>query len=345
LVSLFDVHRATPGGAGGTLGRGWVQLIGISALSILFVMPGSIAAQTYPAKPIRLVVPFPPGGPADSVARPLAQKLNEAFGQPVVIDNRPGATGTIGAAVVAKAPPDGYTLLLGTSNEITMSPGLYEKLPYDPARDFTPITPVITFPNILVVHPTLPVRSAKDLVALARNQKATLNFGTSGVGSTNHLTGELFKAAAGVKVSWVAYKGGGPAMTDLVGGQIEAMFATMPSAVTFVKSGRIRALMVTDHKRWQAVANVPDAREAGFPAVHVITWNGVLGPAGLPQASVERLHQAIVKIMSAQEMKERMAAIASEATTTTPEQFGELLRKDFARWLKVIKDTGARAEG
>ena len=288
-------------------------------------------------------MPFPPGGPADSVARPLAQKLNEAFGQPVVIDNRPGATGTIGAGLVVKSPADGYTLLLGTSNEIAMSPGLYEKLPYDPARDFTPITPVITFPNILVVNPALPVRSTKELVALARSNPGRLNFGTSGIGSTNHLSGELFRKAAGVKVSFVAYKGGGPATIDLVAGHIEAMFATLPSAVSFVKSGKLRGLMVTDAKRWTAVRDVPNAQEAGLPAVQVITWNGVLAPGGTPAPIVERLHQAIVKVMASQDMKDRMAALASEATTTTPEQFSEIVRKDFAKWLKVIKENGIRA--
>lgn len=310
----------------------------------LSLAASTLPAQPYPVKPIRLVVPFPPGGPADSVARPLAQKLNEALGQPVVIENRPGATGTIGASVVAKSAPDGYTLLLGTSNEISMSPGLYEKLPYDPGRDFAPITTVITFPNILVLHPALPVRTAKELVALARGNPQRLNFGTSGIGSTNHLTGELFQAAAGVKVNWVAYKGGGPAMTDLVGGHVEGMFATMPSAVSFVKSGKLRALMVTDSKRWTAVPDVPNAREAGLPQVQVITWNGVLAPAGTPAAVVEKLHQAIVRIMNAPEMKERMTLLASEATTTTPGQFSDLLREEFARWLKIIKETGARAE-
>ena len=310
----------------------------------LLAVPAAGPAQTYPAKPIRLVVPFPPGGPADSVARPLAQKLNEALGQPVIVDNRPGATGTIGAALVAKSPPDGYTLLLGTSNEIAMSPGLYEKLPYDPTRDFTPITPVITFPNILVVNPALPVRSAKELVTLARAHPGKLNFATSGIGSTNHLTGELFRTAAGVKVNYVHYKGGGPATTDLVAGHVEALFATMPSAVSFVKSGRLRGLMVTDAKRWSAVQDVPNAKEAGLPAVQVITWNAVLGPAALPAAIVERLHQAIVNAMSAQDMKERMAALASEPTTTTPAQFADTVREDFARWRKVIKQTGARAE-
>ena len=316
------------------------RLLAAAALSLAAV---TASAQTYPVKPIRLVVPFPPGGPADSVARPLAQKLGEVLGQPVIVDNRPGATGTIGATIVAKAAPDGYTLLLGTSNEISMSPGLFEKLPYDPGRDFTPITTVITFPNILVVHPALPVRSAKELVALARSKPRQLNFGTSGVGSTNHLTGEVFQVAAGVKVNWVAYKGGGPAMTDLAGGHVEAMFATMPSAVTFVKSGKLRALMVTDGKRWVAVPDVPNAIEAGLPQVQVITWNGVLGPTGMPANLVERLYPAIVRIMNTPDMRERMTVLASETTTVTPEQFAELLRDEFSKWLKLIKETGARA--
>lgn len=317
------------------------RLLFAAALSLAAL---SVSAQSYPIKPIRVVVPFPPGGPADSVARPLAQKLNEALGQPVVVDNRPGATGTIGASLVAKSPADGYTLLLGTSNEIAMSPGFYEKLPYDPARDFTPITPVITFPNILVVNPVLPVRSAKELIALVKANPGRLNFGTSGIGSTNHLTGELFRTAAGVKVNFIAYKGGGPATTDLVAGHIEAMFATLPSAVSFVKSGKLRGLMVTDAKRWNAISDVANAKEAGLPAVQVITWNGVLAPAGTPAPVVERLHQAIVKVMNSQDMKDRMTALASEATTTTPAEFAETVRRDFAKWLKVIKENGIRAD-
>ena len=304
----------------------------------------AVPGQPYPVKPIRLVVPFPPGGPADSVARPLAQKLNDALGQPVVVDNRPGATGTIGASLVAKSPADGYTLLLGTSNEIAMSPGLYEKLPYDPARDFAPITPVITFPNILVVNPALPVRTTKELVALLKANPGRVNFGTSGIGSTNHLTGELFRAAAGVKVNFVAYKGGGPATTDLVAGHIEAMFATLPSAVAFVKGGKLRGLMVTDEHRWNAVSDVASAKEAGLQAVQVITWNGVLAPAGTPARVIERLHQAIVRVMGSQDMKERMRALASEARTTTPAEFAETVRRDFAKWLRVIKENGIRGE-
>ncbi len=302
------------------------------------------SGQAYPSKPIRLVVPFPPSGPADVIARPLAQKLGEVLGQPVVVENRAGATGTIGAGLVAKSPPDGYTLLMGTSNELAMSPGLYAKLPYNPTEDFAPISVVIVFPNILVAHPALPVRSTAELIALAKARPGQLNFATSGAGSTNHLSGELFKSIAGVKIAFVAYKGGGPAVIDLMGGHVEAMFATMPSAVGYVQSGKLRALMVTDSKRWSAAPNVPNAKEAGVPELVVITWNGVLAPAGIAPALVARLNADIVKVAGTQDMKERMAAQAAEVTTTTPEEFAGILRRDFAKWLKVIKDAGVRLD-
>jgi len=307
----------------------------------LLASTGAIG-QAYPSKPIRLVVPFPPGGPADAVARPLALKLAELVGQPVVVDNRPGATGTIGAGFVAKSPPDGYTLLLGTSNELAMSPGLYEKLPYHPGEDFAPLSIVIVFPNILVTHPALPVKSAADLIALARSRPGQLNFATSGPGSTNHLTGELFKSIARVKIDFVSYKGGGPAVTDLMGGHVDAMFATMPSAISFVQSGKLRALMVTDQKRWTAAPSVPSAREAGLANLVVLTWNGVLAPAGTPAALIARLHADILKVAGTQDMKERMAAQAAEVYTTSPEEFAGILRADFAKWLKVIKNAGVR---
>ncbi len=299
-------------------------------------------AQTYPAKPIRLIVPFPPGGPADAIARPLAQKLSESLGQPVVVENRPGATGTIGASLVAKSPPDGYTLLLGTSNELTMSPGLYEKLPYHPSEDFTPLTPVIVFPNILVTHPTLPPKTVAEFVTLARARPGAINFATSGAGGTNHLTGELFRAVTKIKINFVPYKGGGPAVVDLMGGHVEAMFATMPSAITFVQNRKLKALLVTDQKRWKIAPDVPSAKEAGMPSVNVITWNGVLGPAGLPAVIRTRLHTEIVTASNTQDMKDRMAAQAAEVATTSVEEFAATLKRDFAQWVKVIKDAGIR---
>ncbi len=300
--------------------------------------------QAYPTKPIRLVVPFPPGGPADAIARPVAQKLTEALGQPVVVDNRAGATGTIGASIVAKSPPDGYTLLLGTSNELAMSPGLYEKLPYNSAEDFAPITIVIVFPNILVTHPALPAKSVTELIALARAKPGQLNFATSGTGSTNHLTGIVFESIAKVRITHVPYKGGGPAVTALIGGQVDAMFATMPSAVTFVQSGKLKALLLTDHKRWAALPNVPSANEAGLPGLQVITWNGVLAPAGTTAPIVSKLHDEIVRLANTQDMKDRMTAQAAEIFTTSPGEFAATLRKDFAQWSKVIKDSGLRVD-
>ena len=310
--------------------------IGLAALTT------NVVAQTYPAKPIRLIVPFPPGGPADALARVLAQKLAEPLGQAVIIDNRPGATGTIGASLVAKSPPDGYTLLLGTSNELTMSPGLYEKLPYNPSEDFTPLTPVIVFPNILVTHPTLPPKTVAEFVALARARPGAINFATSGAGGTNHLTGELFRSVTQIKINFVPYKGGGPAVVDLMGGHVEAMFATMPSAITLVQNRKLKALLVTDQKRWRIAPDVPSAKEAGMPSVNVITWNGVLGPAGLPAAIRTRLHGEIVNAANTPDMKERMAAQAAEIATTSIDEFSATLRRDFAQWVKVIKDGGIR---
>ena len=302
-------------------------------------------AQSYPSKPIRLIVPFPPGGPADAIARPLAQKLNESLGQPVVVDNRAGATGTLGAGLVAKAPADGYTLLLGTSNELTMSPGLYDKLPYDPTTDFTPISNVILFPNILVLHPALPAKSTAQLIALARRSPGQLNFATSGIGSTNHLSAELFKSLAKVGVNCVPYKGAGPAVTDLIAGHVEAMFATMPSVVSFVKAGKLNALFVTDQRRWSALPEVPSAKEAGVPALTVITFNGVLAPAATPPAIVARLNAEIVAAANAHDLKERMAAQAADIATTTPEEFAAIIRRDFAQWSKLIRQAGIRADG
>jgi len=321
-----------------------VKLAAMCGAAVMTLAAGVSIAQSYPAKPVRLVVPFPPGGPADSVARILAQKLTDALGQNVVVDNRAGATGTIGAGIVAKSPPDGYTLLLGTSNELAMSPGLFEKLPYEPTRDFTPLSNVINFPNILVVNPHLPARSVAELVALARAKPGQLSFATSGIGSTNHLTGVVFQEIEKVKINYVPYKGGGPAVTDLMGGHVDTMFATMPSVVPYVKSNKLKALVLTDNKRWAALPEVPSAKEAGVPGLIVITWNGVLAPAGLPDAIVARLNTDIGTVANSTDMKDRMRAQAAEIGTTTPEEFAAMLRNDYAKWSKVIKQAGLRAE-
>jgi len=301
-------------------------------------------AGPYPERAIHMVVPFPPGGPADVVARPLAERLSAALGQPIVVVNKPGASGTIGAALVSKAEPDGYTLLMGTSNELTMSPGLYSKLPYDPAKDFAPITTVIRFPNVLVVNRDLPVSTAQDLVALTRSKPGQMNYGTSGTGSTNHLTTELYRVSTKVELNYVSYRGGAPAMTDLMGGQIQAMFATLPSSSGLIQGGSLRALMVTDKRRWAAIPDVPSATEAGLPDVQVISFNGVLAPSGTPREIVARLNAEIIKIMQTPAMTELMEKQAGEVSTSTPQQFADVLRTDFDLWLSIIKANGIRIE-
>ena len=250
----------------------------------------------------------------------------------------------IAAEAVAKSPPDGYTLLLGTSNELAMSPGLFDKLPYDPVKDFAPLSNVINFPNILVVNPHLPARTVAELVALARAKPGQLSFATSGIGSTNHLTGVVFQDIQKVKVNYVPYKGGGPAVTDLMGGHVDSMFATMPSVVPFVKSGKLKALVLTDNKHWPALPEVPSAKEAGVPDLIVITWNGVLAPAGVPDAVIAKLNADITTVANSTDMKERMKAQAAEIATTTPDVFAAMLRNDFAKWSKIIKQAGMRAE-
>ena len=314
------------------------------AAAVLALYGANAAAQAYPVKVIRLVVPFPPGGAAEVVARPTAQKLSETLGQQVVIDNRGGAAGTIGAGHVAKSPPDGYTLLLGTSNELCMSPPLYSKLPYDPTTDFAPITPINIFPNILVVNPSLPVKTAREFVALIRSRPGQVGFASAGPGSSNHLTGEIFKSILKVNINHIPYKGGGPALTDVMGGHVEAIFATSPSAVNHIRGGKLKPLLVTSEKRSPTFPDIPTAAEAGIPGLVVSTWNGVLAPAGTPRDIIARLHAEIVKLAHTPDMKQRMEASAAEIYTSTPEQFAEMIRRDYARWSKVVKDSGTKLD-
>jgi tripartite-type tricarboxylate transporter receptor subunit TctC len=309
----------------------------LAMIAVAAAADATARAQTYPDRSIQLVVPFPPGGPADIVARPLAEGLSRALGQPVVVLNKSGASGTIGAAFVAKAPPDGYTLLMGTSNELTMSPGLLDQLPYNPSRDFAPVSTTVLFPNILVIEKGLPIHTAKELIAATRAHPDQFNYGTSGIGSTNHLTAELYRGAAGLTLNYVSYRGGAAAMTDLMGGRIQAMFATMPSSAELINSGAIRALMVTDTRRWNAIPDVPDAAEAGFPQVKVISFNGVLAPAGTPRPVVDKLNAAVTEVMNTPEMKALLAKSAGEVSTSTPEEFAQILKSDFEGWLAFIK--------
>ena len=295
-------------------------------------------AQNYPQKPIRLILPVPPGGVADVIARPLAQKLTQDLGQPVVMDHRPGATGAIGLGLAAKAAPDGYTLLWGSTNTLCMGAALYAKSP--PTDDYAAITPVIIFHNVLVMHNAVPAASMAELIALAKAKPEALRFASSGEGSTNHLTAALFEALTKTKLTHIPYKGGGPALIDVLGGHVDGMFATVPSAVTYIRDGRLKALVVTSEKRETALPSVPSAKEVGLPGLIVSTFNGVLAPAGTPRSIVNTLHAAIKKAAQAPDMVERYAAQAAEVYITTPEQFATMIRNDFVKWGKFVKDIG-----
>ena len=299
------------------------------------------SAQDYPQRPIRLILPVPPGGVADVIVRPLAQKLTQSLGQSVVIDNRPGATGAIGLALVAKAAPDGYTLLFGSTNTLCMGPALHAKTP--PSDDYAAVTPVNTYHNVLVVNTTVPVKNLNELIEYAKARPEELKFASSGEGSTNHLSALLFQSLTKTKITHVPYKGGGPALIDLLGGHVQALFATVPSAVAYIKDGRLKALVVTSEKRESALPAIPSAPEAGVPGLLVSTWSGVLAPPGTPRAIVMKLNSEIAKAANSPDMIERYNAVAAEVFTTSPEEFAKIARNDFAKWSKVVKDFGLKA--
>ena len=301
-------------------------------------------AQNYPAKPIRFVVPFAPGGGADLVARTVGMKLTEAFGPAVIVDNRTGAAGSIGADVVAKSPPDGYTLLLGSNGPLAINPSLYQKLPYDAARDFAPVSIATIMPFLLVVHPTLPVQNVKELVALARSRPDQLNYASPGTGSTTHLANDLLKSMTGMKVAHIPYKGVAPAAVDLISGQVQMMSGDLSSLLPHVKSNRMRALAVTGAKRSHLLPAVPTIAESGVPGYEASGWFGVLVPAATPPAIVERLNAGIVKGLAAPDARERLVAFGGEAGGSTPEQFAAHIRGEAAKWGKLIKSLGLKAD-
>ena len=303
------------------------------------------AAAAYPDKPIRLIVPVAPGGGADITARAVAQKLTAAWGQQIIIDNRAGAGGTVGMDIGAHAAPDGYTVIEGSMGPLTVDVSLYSKLPYDPLRDFTPIARGVTALNMLVVHPSLPVNSVKELIAYAKANPARLNFGSSGAGRADHLAGEMFNTLAGVKMQHVPYKGGAPAMVDLVGGNIQLIFATVSTAVASVKAGRIRPLAVTTASRVELFPELPTVAEAGVPGFAVDNWYGFVGPRGLPRDIVLKLHAEINRALAAPDVKMRLEQLGIlPFPLPTPEAFGDYIRSEIAKYAKVVRDSGARAE-
>jgi tripartite-type tricarboxylate transporter receptor subunit TctC len=304
----------------------------------------SAGAVPYPTKPVRLVITYPPGGNTDLVGRALAQKLAEAWGYQVVVDNRGGAGGVLGTVIAKQAAPDGYTLLLGTSAGMVLNPLLMKKLPYDPSRDFAPVSLVIVNPQVLVVHPSLPATNVREFIALAKARPGQLNFGSSGVGTPNHLGGEMLKAMAGIDIVHVPYKGGAASIADLIAGQVQLVFSSAPSVVPHVRGGRLRALAVGSAKRTPALPDVPTVAESGVPGYEYTTWYGIFAPAGTPTPILARLNAEIVRILAAPELTQRFQSQGGDPASSTPQELAAYMREEAARWDRVIRTAGIRIE-
>lgn len=311
---------------------------------LLPVMVGWAVAAQYPEKPVRLVVPFAPSGGTDLIARTIAQKLSEFLAKPVVVDNRGGAGGVIGAELVAKAEADGYTLLMGTPGPLTINPNLRAKMPYDSLKDFAPISQTTVSPFILVVHPSLPVSSVKELIALAREKPGTLNYGSAGIGSVAHLSAEQFKALAKVNITHVPYKGSGPSVIDLLAGRLQLVFENLPVVLPHIRSGKLRALAVGTPQRSGLLPEYPTVAEAGVPGYEASTASGVLAPANTPKAIISRLNAEIVKVVRSPDVSEALKARGVEPVGSTTQQYVEHLRREFARYAAVVKAAGIRPE-
>lgn len=312
---------------------------------IAVVMPSTpgVWAQAYPTKAIRIIVPFPAGGTTDILARAIGQKLAEEWKQPVIVDNRPGASANIGAEILVKSPPDGYTLF-GASTIHTINPSLYSRLSYDPVRDFTPITLIAATSQVLAVHPSVPVKTVKELIAYAKKRPGELNYSSAGNGSQPHLTAEMFKARTGINIVHVPYKGAPPQIADLVAGHVALTFGTSPTAVPHVRSGKLRALGVSTAKRITALPEVPTISEAGVPGFEASGANGLVGPAGMPAAIVERLNAAVVRIVNEPAMSKYLSDQGAEPWTTTPAEYAAYIKSEVAKWAKAVKDSGARID-
>ena len=315
----------------------------LCALLAALAMP--CAAQTYPSKPVKMVVGFPPGGGTDILARIVAQRLSDAWGQQVIVENRPGASATIAANVVAHAPPDGYTISMGQLTPNAIAPALYPQLPYDAMKDFVPIVLVGTSPNVLVVTPALPVRTVSELVAYAKAQGAKpMTYASSGSGSLQHIAAELFKSQAGVNFTHVPYKGSGQALTDLMGGQVELHFDQITSAASHIQGGKLRALMVTSRNRNATLPDVPTAAEAGYAAFEATNVTGLIAPAGTPRDVVDKINAATQKVLAQPAIREKFAGIGAVTTGGKPEDFAAYIAEDFAKWTRIVREAHVKVE-
>jgi tripartite-type tricarboxylate transporter receptor subunit TctC len=328
--------------------RGWMMKHYLCACAIAGagILAGSqvAQAQAYPVKPVRLIVGVPPGGATDVVARLVGQKLTEQLGQQVVIENRGGAGGNIGAEIVAKAPPDGYTLFLATIGTMAINPSLYAKMPFDTLRDFAAISQLTSMPQVLIVHPSIPAKDVKELIAYGKANPGKLNFASGGSGTAIHLAGELFKTMAGVEMVHVAYKGSGPAMTDLIGGQVSLMFDQILTALPQAQSGKVRALAVTTAQRSPAAPSIPTLAEAALPGYDVTTWHGLLAPAGTPQEIVTRLSTETAKALQNADLRAKFASQGVDPVSSTPGQFAAMIKVEIEKWRKVIAASGTKLE-
>jgi tripartite-type tricarboxylate transporter receptor subunit TctC len=321
-----------------------MSIVRMAAAAAVIAVAAPVQAQQYPSKPIRMIVAFAPGGGVDLVGRSIAQKLNEAFGQPVIVENRTGASGNIGTDHVAKAAPDGYTLLMAYVGNMAINPALMGKLPFDPVRDFTPVTLTTVAPNLLVVHPSLPVKTPKDLAALARARPDQVNYASAGVGAVGHMAAELFATVAKVKLQHIPYKGNGAAIADVLGGQVPIMFSAPGAVISHVRSGKLRGIATASAKRPAGLEQFPTFAEAGYPGVEANAWFAVFGPAGMPAAVVQRLNTEIARGLKAPDVQQRLTNAGYDPVTSTPEELADFLKQELAKWDKVVKTAGIKAQ-
>ena len=311
---------------------------------VLALVAGAVVAQQWPSKPIKWVVPFAPGGTTDILARTIGEKLSVTLGQPIIVDNKPGAGGGVGADQVAKSPADGYTIMGGTISTHAINASLYSNLPYDPVRDFAPITLIVRVPNMLVVNPELPAKDVRELIVLLKANPGKYSFASSGNGTSQHLSGELFKTMTGVEMQHIPYRGSPPALADVVGGQVAMTFDNITTAWPLVKGGKLRALAVTTAKRSPIAPDVPTLAESGLPGYEIASWQGVFAPAGVSTEIVKRLNAEIVRIINAPDVRQKLVDMGAEPAPNTPEEFAAMVKAEVAKWADVVRKSGAKVD-